>query len=217
MDIGKGFTFIFDDEDWIKKLLIGAVVLLIPILSFAGFGYVLQLTKNVRDGEEKPLPEWDNLGEYFIEGLKLFVGLFLYFIPMFIVICGLLGSFLGIDVIVNRSEVQNIQFIALTCCFPFILLAGFFPLAAFPAMMANYADRGDFGAMFNFREIYEFIRRDLGSYILLLLLSWVATNFLAPLGLIIFCLGAFFTQWWSYLVIGHLTGQLMQNNKEVML
>ena len=74
MDYGKSFTFVFEDEKWISKFAVGVLITLVPILNFATYGYVIQLLKNVRDGEEKPLPEWDDFGKFFVDGLKFLAG-----------------------------------------------------------------------------------------------------------------------------------------------
>ena len=73
MDIGSAFTFVFDDEDWIKKVAIGGGIILLGIillpLLLLGLllflplnGYMLEVLKNVRDGQAKPLPEWSDFG-----------------------------------------------------------------------------------------------------------------------------------------------------------
>ena len=48
MDFGKAFTYVFEDEEWIKKILIGALLSLIPFVGwwFVG-GWGLEITKNV--------------------------------------------------------------------------------------------------------------------------------------------------------------------------
>ena len=33
MDIGSAFTFVFDDEEWVKKLAIGGVILLVGLVT----------------------------------------------------------------------------------------------------------------------------------------------------------------------------------------
>jgi len=44
MDIGKTFTYVFEDEDWVKKVLIGGVINLIPIVGFFfTAGYMLEM------------------------------------------------------------------------------------------------------------------------------------------------------------------------------
>ncbi|PWH20913.1 MAG: hypothetical protein DDG58_00470, partial [Ardenticatenia bacterium] len=82
MDIGIAFSYMFQDRDWLKKILIGGVISLIPIVNFAALGYVVQLVRNVRDGQDLPLPEWDQFGEYFVSGLYLFLVYVVYAIPI---------------------------------------------------------------------------------------------------------------------------------------
>ena len=58
MDIGRSFSYILEDEDWWKKVLIGGLLTLIPIIGpFYGLGYLLEAIKNVISGREVPLPE----------------------------------------------------------------------------------------------------------------------------------------------------------------
>ena len=76
MDIGSAFTFMFDDEEWIKKMAIGGGIALVaailsPILiGFVLFlplgGYMLETLKVVRDGQTK-LPEWSDFGNLFVK------------------------------------------------------------------------------------------------------------------------------------------------------
>jgi hypothetical protein len=58
MDIGKAFSFPFEDDDWLTKLFLGAVVSIVPILNFAWGGYTVDILRNVIDGVPRPLPAW---------------------------------------------------------------------------------------------------------------------------------------------------------------
>ena len=74
VDFGRAFTSVTEDPDWIKKVLIGgAFVLLSSILVGIPFvlGYVGRTLRNVVAGAARPLPEWDDLGGIFSEGLRL--------------------------------------------------------------------------------------------------------------------------------------------------
>ena len=44
----------FKDANWLSKILVGALVSLVPILNFAAYGYAVQTTRNIRD-DEAPL------------------------------------------------------------------------------------------------------------------------------------------------------------------
>jgi hypothetical protein len=95
MDIGSAFTFMFDDEDWIKKLAIGGGALLLGIIIvpiFAVNGYMLQTVKDVRDGRPTPLPEWNELGTLITKGLIVSVIGLIYSIPALIFFCLTFGA-----------------------------------------------------------------------------------------------------------------------------
>ena len=62
-------------------------------------------------------------------------------------------------------------------------------------------------AGFQFSEIFGIIRANVGNYIIVILLIWVA-GLIASLGVILCVIGVIFTQFWSYLVAGNLVGQL---------
>ena len=88
MDIGQAFSFVFEDEEWIVKILLGAVLMLIPIFGqCALMGYGIAIVRNVKAGEPRPLPDWGNLGEYFMDGLMFWVATLIYALPIFILIC----------------------------------------------------------------------------------------------------------------------------------
>jgi len=65
MDVGKAFGYVFEDKNWLIKLLIGGILLFIPVVNFIPIGYALTALRNVAEGKESPLPEWDDWGGYF--------------------------------------------------------------------------------------------------------------------------------------------------------
>ena len=212
MDIGKSFTFLFDDEAWLSKLVIGALVAIIPIVNLASLGYIIHLIRNVRDGLAQPLPEWGgNFGEFFMDGLKVFVGLVVYYLPMLVPIgfVAVITAALGTT---GSDTAETILPFIVLCFQCFIFILGIAPYLLMPAIFVRYAERGEIGAMFQPGEVWAFIQRDMGSYLIVLLLSFAVMTFLAPLGVLACVVGVFLTQWWGYLVFGHLTGQLAAQN-----
>lgn len=76
MDVAKAFTYFAEDERWMGKLVIGVLVSLVSILILPGFllsGYMVGITRNVMNGEKRPLPEWEDLGTLFMDGLSIIV------------------------------------------------------------------------------------------------------------------------------------------------
>jgi len=204
MDIGASFSYMFQDENWLKKILIGGVVGFIPILNFAALGYVIQVIRNVRDGQALPLPEWDRFGQYFVDGLWLFLILLVWFIPLILVAC-LQG--IGAAIVGENQDAAQAYGIVSACFGCLIALWALIVAAVSPAIMVRYAEVGQFMAGFQFSEILGVISANVGAYIIAVLLTWVA-GLIASLGVILCVVGVIFTQFWSYLVIGNLFGQL---------
>ena len=51
MDIGRTISYIFEDEKWVTKVLIGGLVLIIPIIGqLVLIGYMLKTAQNVARG-----------------------------------------------------------------------------------------------------------------------------------------------------------------------
>ena len=88
-DFLRPFTFAFDDPRWLPKILLGGLFMLAAIFLigiFFVYGYMARLLRNVINGVQYPLPEWDDLGEFFSEGLKLFAVGLIYAIPLICVV-----------------------------------------------------------------------------------------------------------------------------------
>jgi hypothetical protein len=215
MDIGSAFTFVFDDEDWIKKLAIGGGITLVgailtPILIGLALllpigGYVLETIKNVRDGQATPLPEWTDFGDLFSKGLMVFVIILVYNIPSLILSCASVGiSFAGPSLDSDVAEALGFVSICISCVQFIVSIVAY---ALIPAALIRYAQFDSLGSAFQFGEIFSFISANIGDYIIAVLLSWVA-SLVAIFGLILCVIGVFFTGFWSYLVTANLIGQL---------
>ena len=72
-DIARTILFVVDDREWLRKVVVGAAFtcLLIVGVPFI-LGYMLELQRRMVRGVEPTLPEWDDLPNKFMDGLKLF-------------------------------------------------------------------------------------------------------------------------------------------------
>jgi hypothetical protein len=216
MDIGISFGYMFEDKDWLKKILIGGLISLIPIVNFAALGYLVQIIRNVRDGQALPLPEWDQFGEYFVSGLWLFVIFLIYSIPVIILAClqgvgtALIGSSGN-----GGDDMATVYLIVSTCLSCLMGIWGLVIGVLSPAIFVRFAETGQVGATMRFGGLMDVIRANVGGYVIVTLLIWVATGIIAPLGLILCLVGIIFTQFWAYLVTGHLLGQLANEVRAV--
>lgn len=204
MDIGASFSYMFQDEGWVKKILIGGVVLLVPIVNFAAIGYLIQIIRNVRAGQPLPLPEWDEFGRYFKDGLWIFLIFLVWSIPIIVVAC-LNG--VGAAALAENEDMASVYGIVSACLSCVMALWGLVIAAVSPAILVRYAEVGEFMVGFRFSEILSVITANVGNYVIVVLLIWVA-SLIASLGVILCVVGVIFTQFWAYLVTGNLLGQL---------
>ena len=221
MDIGSAFTYMFDDQEWLKKIAIGGGIvvaglilspILIGLLLFLPInGYMLETLKNVRDGRPTPLPEWSNFGDLFMKGLMVFVIGLVYSLPGLLFSCGslvtnpqMIAEFAP-DV-VNQDVMTTLGILSgcLGCLQVILSLLG---SALVPAGIIRYAHYGTLSSAFEFGAIINFIKNNIGDYIIVFLLSLVA-GMAAALGVILCVIGVVFTGFWSVLVNANLYGQL---------
>ncbi len=71
--IGELLKAPLQDKQWMAKIAIGGVVSAVPVLSFCGMGYIVNLLKNVIKKKEGILPEWSDWGKLFSDGIIYFV------------------------------------------------------------------------------------------------------------------------------------------------
>ena len=87
-DLGKAFTFPFKDPNWLSKLLVGALFLILSIFVVGIFiiaGYFVQTIQRVMRREENALPEWTDIGVMLVVGFKFCVVYLLYVVPILLI------------------------------------------------------------------------------------------------------------------------------------
>jgi hypothetical protein len=206
-DFLKPLAFVFEDPNWIPKILMGALFSLAGILLigiFFVYGYLARLVRNVVAGVEHPLPEWTDLGDMFGEGAMLFVATILYMIPVFFLVMltipfSMIGS-------IDNPGAEFIGGCGAAILALFMLPLGFAMAVWMPAAILHAAVKRDFRAAFDFRTIGTFLRNNALNYLLAYLDSMVA-RMAAPLGFILCCVGVFATSFWSMTVAAHAFAQ----------
>jgi len=205
MEYGKAFTFAFDDEEWVMKIILGGVfALLSPVLVGIPFvlGYMLELIRNVAEGRERPLPAWDELGDKFVQGLVLFVILIIVGIPLYVFGC-INWAFAALADSAD-VEVLNLLVVLVSVCLG--LVSAVYSALALPAFTIRYAVTRDFGATLNIGKAWGVLKANFGHYILIIIVSCLA-GLIAQAGVILCFIGVFLTWFWAFLVQGHLYGQ----------
>ncbi len=205
MDIGLAFGFVFQDEDWLKKVCIGAVLALTGIGFIPIIGYGMEVARRVAKGHPQPLPEWDDWGRKIIEGFMSGIVAFVWSLPAI-----LMGACIGIIAIPLSDSGGNAPLtlaIVLASCVGLVIMLYSLALAlVMPAALTHYAVTGEFGAALRFGEVFGMVRDNLGAYLMVLVVTLLA-QFVASLGSIALGCGVLFTSFYSVLVMYHAYGQ----------
>jgi hypothetical protein len=208
MDFGRAFGFVFQDKDWLRKIIIPALVSLIPIIGqFVVLGWGLNVTRRVMAHDPEPLPDLDFGGDL-ARGFQAFVIGLVYALPIVLLsmFLGILSSLLGVDGSNVSDAVAAIYTLISVCTGLFSVVYGVILAVVLPAAYANFLAKGSLGAGLNFGEVFRLVRAAPGAYLLVLVGSFIV-GLIAPLGVILCFVGVLATYVYGMAVMGHLYGQ----------
>ena len=207
MEFGKAFVYQFEDQEWLKKLGIGALLLLIPLLGQLWIaGWSLEITKRVIRRDPQPLADWDDFGGYLVRGFLVFIIGFVYALPIILVSACVSVLFPSTFDLSASNEVATSAWIVVACVNCVIVLYSILLALFIPAALGNFAVKEQFGAAFRFGEVWGLVRAAPGAYILVFL-GTILTGFIAGLGIILCFIGVVITISYANSVMGNLMGQ----------
>ncbi|MCS7055046.1 MAG: DUF4013 domain-containing protein [Thermoflexales bacterium] len=227
IDIGRAVQHPTQDQDWPSKLGIGALITLVPILNFALNGYAIEHLKNTSAGLDVPLPTWDNLGDKFTNGLKLFVVTFILALPLVLVACVVTLAGGGLAALANSNEdIEgaaaagfSLLALALSCL---ALIYTLFLVYVSPAVYIQYAKTKEIGACLRVGELLSIARTNTGDYLTIfavligtsIILSLIigVLNFIPCLGQILSIVIALVAAPYIAALLAHLCGQYARSN-----
>lgn len=206
MDFGLAFSYVFKDPDWLKKVAIAGLVMLIPIIGqLVVLGWALNITKRVINRDPEPLPNVD-FGADLGRGFSAFIISFVYSLPITI-LSGIIG--LVDSLVASQSSADAVTWmvtIVAVCFGLFALVYGLLIAVMLPAAYGNYVAKGSLGAAFNLSEVFGLVKKALGAYVIVVL-GMLVVGLIAPLGTIACIIGVIFTTAYGQAVMGHLYGQ----------
>jgi hypothetical protein len=217
MEFGKAFTFAFEDQDWIKKVLLAGLIGLIPIVGqLFVLGWGLEIARRVIKQDPQPLPDWNNFGGYLLDGLKGAVIALVYALPIILVqACSQGITFGAAELISDYETAGTITMVVMVCfgCLTFIyaILMGLI----LPAAMGSFVATDQLGAAFRFGQVFKLFKAAPVSFVLVLLGSLIA-SFIGSLGVILCFVGVIFTSAYASAINGHLTGQAYNTAKAAL-
>ncbi len=134
MDLADFIKFPLSDKDWVKKIIIGCVVSLVPVLNLLTLGYFLNCLQLGMQGRTQ-LPEWEDWGELFKDG----------FFALLIIV-----FYLAVPIILF-PVLSFIPIIGTIIASILLLLAGLM----LPAALASYSFRRNFEDVLKIKLIFE--------------------------------------------------------------
>lgn len=218
MDITRAFTFAFDDDEWVNKLVmivIWTFISAIPIIGLVGFaalaGYVVELLRNMRRGVDNPLPRWDRLGDKLSHGFNVLIATLVYNIPNALLACGFLFLAPTFGTNVESATTASSAALAITCCLTVVMLGYnviIWPLIALGTI--RYVESGQITAFFQVSDLWATINRHLGQTAQWMIFTIFASLVLGALN-VIPCIGWLATLALTVPVQGHLLGQFARD------
>jgi len=205
MEFGKAFTYPFEDQEWLKKMGIAGLVMLIPLLGqIIVSGWGLATTRNVIQDDPQPLADWSDFGGHLVNGLKVFVVGFVYALPIILISAcpSILLAFLDS----SDDTIMSVFSVVSICISCFSIIYGIFLGLVLPAAIARLAVSGQMGDAFRFGDVFGLVRAAPAAY-LIVLLGGILAGIVAMFGIILCVIGMVFTIAYAYAVNSHFYGQ----------
>lgn len=211
MNIGRAFTYVTEDQEWWKKLLIVGLISLIPVVGpFYVAGYVLAVLKNILQGRETPLPQAvEDFGGRIVKGLMLGIILFVYMLPLVVLgACSGGGAALFPNVIDDQNLAGTLATAWSGCFGCLALLLGVLIGLLAPFLWGIYAETGSLGAAFQVGKVFGMLKSVIGPTFVVLLVSGVAAFAAVLVGTLLCGIGNIFTITYLQAVMAFLYGSL---------
>ena len=213
--IAEAFTYQFEDKDWVKKFLLGSLFValsffLIPMPFL--MGYIIRNIRNILKKQPNPLPEWNELGKMYVDGLKFFIYCLGYALPVVLIIVVI--AIMVIVMAVAGNDDMAVFFGLLM--FPMQLLIMVYSLLMMlvsPVLYIKFANNEPAKNFYNLKQLYKFIKDNIANLLIVILLN-AATGFIVNIGMLFFFIGILPALYYAFSVISHLYGQLYLQAKK---
>jgi hypothetical protein len=203
MDYGQAFTYLPNSSDnWISKVAMGVVFALLTLFlglgTIALVGWAIAIARRVIQGQEDVLPEWADLGQIIMDGLKAVALIIIWFIPLLIMI--------PVSIVIDNFA---IQFVFWCCSLIYGLPLSLLLLGVFGQLAADRP----FSEVLNPVNAWGVISANWANTIIVWLLAAVGYSLATLVGTILCLIGVFLGITYGYSVIGHLYGQLYSESQ----
>jgi hypothetical protein len=208
LDFGRCLGFFFQDPSWVQKILVGSLFTILSFFLIGGIfvaGYMARLVRRAAAGEPHPLPEWDDLGGMFGEGLAIVGAYLVHLIPVFAAFGLMVVPLIVLGA--GEGEPPPAAALAMIPLMIFAFLLAFAVMFYFTAAFTRLALEQRFSAAFEFQENFAFLKRNIGNF-LMAIVAFLAANFIAQFGILLFCIGILPATFWSQSVAAYALGEV---------
>jgi hypothetical protein len=191
MDIGRAFGSITEDEKWVSKILLGGLILLIPIVGLLALtGFMLEVARNVAQGNPRPIPGWDNFGDKISRGFYAMLIALVYSIP--------------VDILSALFQPKDggISLLSLV-----VMLLGVATEIVIFAAYVRYLKTDSLSEALKFSEVFALVQSSFMTWLTLFGCS-IICGLVVVLGFVGCGIGILFTYVYGGIAFGHMLGQV---------
>lgn len=210
MELGRAFTYVFEDKEWVSKLVMTVIMVLVSIIPIFGLlavcallGYVTDIVHNVRNGHPRPLPKWVDYGNYITRGAYVLLAMVIYNLPM-VLIMVLLYTFSNI---IGASLFGGLAYVVIVgCALPIVFVYTAIAWAMLAVGIIQYSETGDNGVFYHFSKLFRVLQNNISLTLQWIFYSIISNILLSLIGWIP-CIGWIAILALAYPVQGYLIGQ----------
>ena len=208
MNFAEALSFTFEDNGWLKKMLIGGALNfagwymgLFFITGFLTMGYFLLVVSKVQKGEKPELPEWNQVSEIIVDGLVGAIVMLLYFLMVGLIITPVIIDLATNETMSDLSQGLTIASVAVCGTVVYSVLSNMGLIA--------WAASKNFTLAVNPFAVFKIMRHQVGAIIGVLIFTFILSAILFLGGLAI--ISPFFL-FWGLVVQAHLFGQIARES-----
>ena len=192
--IGDAFAWPFRDPEWVNKILVMGLILLIPVAGVIdGLGWMLAALERLRAGDERlPPANFD----YLERGFRLFIVLFLYYLVLVAVAAAIYLPAVAILAQQSQAETTNPVLVSVgvalsLLAFSFTTFGSLAVTFLTPAIVLAFERGGIAGGL----RVVEVVKHGRASITNTLIagLMLIAASLIAQLGSVVCLIGVVFT------------------------
>ena len=205
------------DPDIAKKLLIGSLLAATGIGMLAILGWMMEIMRAIQRGEEPVMPDWDNIGEFFIDGLKATAVGVIWSLPVTLIVVALTLLTTFATTMFNNADDAVLLVVVLNFCIVGLIFVYLIPMfALYIPALGVLADTGEIRQAIDVRRAWNIFRANPSGILVAAVLSLAVNSVLGSIGTILCLIGIYPAFVVSYALQGQFFGKAYRDTLEMM-